>query len=258
MVGTDECSHKRSAARHARHPSTAASVPIAPARLAHVRRSLLEWMRTARRGFFWRNPDVSPFALLVTEILLSRTRAQSVEPVAMRLLARFPEATDLAHADIGEVALILRPLGLHRKRALRLVECARQLLSRLDGEVPRSPAELMTLPYVGRYTANAVACFAFGRRRAVIDANVSRVYQRLFSLPTPPARLSAADQLWEFGRRVLPRSGLAAKEFNWAILDLGGMVCTPRRPSCVLCPVAFTCDAHEKGTCGCVKDATST
>ena len=256
MVETAESPHKRSTARHARHPGTAASVPIAPARLAQVRRAVLEWMRTARRGFFWRNPDVSPFALLVTEILLSRTRARSVEPVAMRLLARFPQSTDLAHADVGDVALILRPLGLHHKRALRLIACARQLLSRFDGEVPRSPSQLMTLPYVGRYAANAVACFGFDRRRAVVDTNVSRVYQKLFSLSPPPARLSAADELWEFGRRILPRSGLAAKEFNWAILDLGGMVCLPRRPLCALCPVAFTCDAHGTGTCGCVRNAT--
>ena len=230
---------------------TDASAGADRARLTSVRRALLAWARTAGRRFFWRKREVSPFALLVTEILLSRTRAQSVEPVALRLLARFGQPTDLAMADIPEVERILRPLGLHRKRASRLVECARQLVSRFNGQVPSSPDELMTLPYVGRYAANAVACFGFGQRRAVIDANVSRVYQRLFSLPPPPARLSAADGLWEFGRRLLPHRGLSARAFNWAILDLGGTICTPRRPLCSLCPVAFTCDAHGKGTCGC-------
>ena len=127
---------------------------------------LLSGFHEGRTSGGWRNPDVSPFALLVTEILLSHTRARSVEPVAMRLLARFPQPTDLAHADVGDVTLILRPLGLHHKRALRLIACARQLLSRFDGEVPRSPAQLMTLPYVGRYATNAVACFGFDRLRS--------------------------------------------------------------------------------------------
>jgi A/G-specific adenine glycosylase len=221
------------------------------ARICRVRRAILRWAPTAGRNFFWRKRGVSPFALLVTEVLLSRTRAEVVEPVAIQLLSRFPRPIDLARAEISEVEHLLYSLGLYRKRSKRLVACARELVTNFSGQVPRRPEELMALPYVGRYTANAVGCFAFGEARAVIDANVSRVYQRIFSLPRPPARLSSANALWQFAQVVLPRSATATKEFNWAILDLGGTVCTPKKPSCTICPVAFTCDAHRSGTCGC-------
>lgn len=248
-------SHARVRAPQVPSPGSVHARDLAPsvdrARLARVRRTILRWARETGRSFFWRGRGVSPFALLVTEILLSRTRAQAVEPVAIELLARFPRPADLAQADIGALERLLYPLGLHRKRAQHLVACARGLVTNLDGQVPRRPDDLMTLPYVGRYAANAVACFGFGERRAVVDANVSRVYQRVFSVPQPPARLSSAHSLWDFARAVLPRRGSAAKEFNWAILDLGAIVCTPKNPSCAVCPVAFTCDAHRTGTCGC-------
>ena len=227
--------------------SASVAKPADPGRLSRVRRIVLRWARKNGRTFFWRQPGVSPFALLVTEILLSRTRAQAVEPVATRLLARFPSPGDLARADAIEVERVLRPLGLHRKRATRLIACAQDLVSRFNQEVPHSVDSLLSLPYVGRYAANAVLCFGFGRRRGVIDANVSRLYQRLFSLPVPPARLSSADALWDFAEVMLPRASATAKEFNWAILDLGGTVCTPRAPLCASCPLALECDAHRSG-----------
>jgi A/G-specific adenine glycosylase len=221
------------------------------ARLRSVRRAVLRWARATGRRFFLRGHDVSPFALLLTEMLLSRTRAQAVEPVAIRLLARFPRPCDLSHADVKEVETFLYSLGLHRKRAKRLVACARDLMDRFDGKVPSRTDDLMTLPYVGRYSATAVQCFAFGERKAVFDVNVSRVYQRVFSLPHPPARLSSANQYWEFAQHLLPRAGRLAKEFNWAVLDLGGTVCTSKKPLCTICPLASVCDAHETGECGC-------
>jgi A/G-specific adenine glycosylase len=182
-------------------------------------------------------------------MLLSRTRAESVEPVAIELLSRFPLAIDLAAADIREVEQILYPLGLYRKRARQLVGCAQVLVREYDGEVPSRVDKLIALPYVGRYAANAVMCFGFNKKHAVIDSNVARVWQRVFSLPLPPKRLSSADDLWRFAKRLLPDRG--CKRFNWAILDLGGAVCLPRHPKCHVCPIMAVCYAHAIGTCGC-------
>lgn len=235
------------AARSAR----GSSISVEPNRRSRIRKALLRWSKHDHRTFFWRRSGVSPYALLVTEILLARTRAESVEPVALNLLSAFPTPKELAEARASELERILLPLGLYRKRARHLIACARRMVDVFDAEVPAGPDELMTLPYVGRYAANAVACFAFGSPRAVIDANVSRVYQRIFSLPKPPNRLSSAHALWRLGQKLLPRSGNDAKHFNWAILDLGGTICTPRAPACSKCPVASLCDAHLGGTCGC-------
>jgi A/G-specific adenine glycosylase len=237
------------AARSAR----SSSFWVEPNRRSRVRKALLRWSKNEHRTFFWRESGVSPYALLVTEILLARTRAAAVEPVALNLLRSFPTPIELAEARTSDLERLLLPLGLYRKRAKHLIACARRIVDVFDAGVPPGADELMTLPYVGRYAANAVACFAFDTPRAVIDANVSRVYQRIFSIPKPVNRLSSAHALWDFGQKLLPRSGIDAKRFNWAILDLGGTICTPRAPGCSVCPVARLCDAHLRGTCGCRK-----
>lgn len=217
--------------------------------IQRVRRALLSWQRDNLRTFFWRKSELPPFQLLIIEMLLSRTRAAAVEPIAINLLSRFPGPEDLAIAQPKQIAEILYPLGLHRKRALQLISCAREIVNRFAGIVPPHAEMLMTLPYVGRYAANAVLCFCFHRKQAVIDANVARVWQRVFSLPQPPRRLSSAHHLWEFAQHVLPRRD--CRQFNWAILDVGGTVCVPRHPKCDLCPLVGLCDAHATGVCGC-------
>src|SRR5947199_142632 len=111
-------------------------------RPAQFRRALLRWAKGGRRKFFWRDAGVSPYELLVIEILLARTRAEAVEPVAVRLLARFTSPAELATARIPEVERMLRPLGLHRKRARQLVACANRLVDSFDAKVPSRPDDL--------------------------------------------------------------------------------------------------------------------
>jgi A/G-specific adenine glycosylase len=205
-----------------------------------LRRALLDWADGQGRHFFWREPTVTPFEVLVTEILLAKTQADMVAPLAIALLARYPDPVTLAGANLRDLQRLLYPLGLHRKRARHLKACARVLVERYEGVVPETIEELIELPFVGRYAASSIACVAFGRQVAVLDANVSRIYQRVFSLPAPPPRLANAHDLWAFAGRVLPRAG--AKQFNWAILDLGGTICVARNPACMRCPIAPICD----------------
>jgi A/G-specific adenine glycosylase len=205
-----------------------------------LRRALLDWAEVQGRQFFWRESTVTPFQVLVTEILLAKTQADVVAPIAATLLARYRDPGSLADAQLRELQRLLYPLGLYRKRARHLKACARVLVKHHEGVVPASIAELIELPFVGRYAANAIACFAFGRPVAVLDANVSRIYQRVFSLDPPPPRLASAHVLWNFAGRVLPQR--RAREFNWAILDLGGTICVARNPACERCPIAAVCD----------------
>ena len=225
------------------------STPTLTPAQARFRRVLLRWAATHGRHFFWRQPGVPVFEILVTEVLLTRTRAEAVEPVAKRLLATYPDAAALADAATDDVRNILYPLGLFRKRARALVACARALVEDHQGRVPRDVGALLRLPYVGRYAACAVTCFAFGARQAVIDANAARVYGRAFGLPAPPMDLATADDLWGFGQQLVPLR--RRREFNWAVLDLGGTICTARSPACSSCPLADVCRAHAQGTCGC-------
>jgi len=186
---------------------------------------------------------MSPFAILVVEILLTKTRAEIVAPVAPLLLSRFPTPSALAGAKRQSLERILYPLGLHRKRARQLIACADALVREHAGEVPTVPTSIdamLELPAVGRYAANAVASVAFGQRRSVIDANIARIYGRVFSLRPPPPRLSSAHDLWGLATQLLPRK--RSKEFTWAVLDLGGTVCAARNPCCASCPLSRLCD----------------
>ncbi len=231
-----------------------APVPLGAARLNQLRRLLLSWFDVSGRSFFWRRERVSPYQVLFTEMLLSRTRAENVEPVAQVLFACYPDVRTLALASLHDVEKILFPLGLFRKRARFVSACANAIVSEHGGQVPREFEGLETLPYVGRYAANAVMNVAFDIPRPIVDANVARVYRRVFSLPEPPARLESAHALWRVAERVVPKR--QSRRFNWALLDLGASVCG-RTPKCGSCPLARLCDygvalrqdsrAHLKG-----------
>ncbi len=219
---------------------------IDSARIQALRRRLLTWAAREGRSFFWRRPGLDAYSALVTEILLVKTRAELVATVARDVLARYPTAEALAQAEWRTLASLLYPLGLHRKRANGLIACARALVDQHGGRVPGTIEQLLELPYVGRYAATAVACVAYDAPVAVLDANVSRIYQRMFSLPAPPDRLASAHELWSTAQHILPEAN--AKRFNWAILDLGGMICKAKAPSCSRCPVSSICDSYRSET----------
>ena len=205
-----------------------------------IRERLINWEAASGRSFMWRSPTITSFEVLVCEILLAKTRAEVAAPVAATLLARYANAEELAKARVRDLERLLYPLGLHKKRARHLRACARDLVARFGGQVPASISELMSLPYIGRYAANAIACVAFDAAVPVIDANVARIYGRVFSLPPPPPRLANAHDLWALADQLLPRR--QAKVFNWALLDLGSIICTSRSPACDRCPIAACCD----------------
>lgn len=215
----------------------------------HFRVRVLDWAKEHGRAFFWRKHGVSPFAVLVTEILLARTRAEAVEPVAKRLLQRYPNAKALREAPVRSVQRMVYPLGLYRKRAKALVKLAVTIAAKYRGSVPRQVEELVSLPYVGRYAANALLCFSLGERRPVVDANVARLFQRFFGLQPAIGKLDGIEDYWNLSSRLLPRRNV--RFFNWALLDLGALVCTPRKPLCRECPLVTDCQAHRRSTCGC-------
>lgn len=182
--------------------------------------------------------------MLVTEMLLRKTRAESVEPIVTELFRCHPDLPSLAQADIAELEGLLRPLGLHRIRARAIMEVSRRLLAERGGQVPEDYEALLSLPHVGRYVANAVLLFAFGQPRPIVDANVVRLFERYFRIPRP-IEVHKADPLWELAERLTPAEQPEA--FAWGMLDLGAAVCTPRRPACGRCPLRHACWAFNAG-----------
>lgn len=197
-------------------------------------RKLLAWGRRNGRPLPWRDqPD--PFRVLVTEVLLQRSRGTTFARIYNELFERFPDANAMAMADPEEIAAIIRPLGLVR-RAHTLKRLAVEVVER--GGVPGSVEEMLRLFGVGRYSASATAAGAFGQPVAAVDATSARVYRRVFGLPGPKDS-HVDEELWKLAASVTPRS--RAQEWNWAVLDLAAAICLPKLPRCHLCPVNKEC-----------------
>jgi A/G-specific adenine glycosylase len=214
------------------------------------KRALLRWYRAHARSLPWRETR-DPYRVLVSEFMLQQTQVSRVLDFYPRFLTRFPTVERLARARPAEVREAWEGLGYYA-RAANLHALARTVVKDHGGAIPRDPARLRDLPGVGRYTAGAVASFAYERRTAAVDTNVARVLGRAFSA----ARSGAARQrgsetaLWTLALRLLPRSRRAAWEFNQALMDLGARICVARRPRCPECPVRPACRTGLKRPIG--------
>ncbi|HEU5269606.1 MAG TPA: A/G-specific adenine glycosylase, partial [Jatrophihabitans sp.] len=200
---------------------------------------VIEWFGEHARALPWRRPGTSPWAVLVSEVMLQQTPVSRVLPAYRAWLERWPEPADLAADQPGEAVRMWDRLGYPR-RALRLHACASAITAEHGGRVPDQLSELLALPGVGAYTARAVLAFAYGRRAAVVDINVRRVLARAIDgqgQPGPPATgrdLAAME-------RLLPAADAAAARFCAAVMELGALVCTAGQPACPRCPLRQQC-----------------
>ena len=198
------------------------------------------WYVSSGRQFPWRDPDVSPFGLLVAEILLKQTRAEHVATVWPSLMRLYPNAEELAMADPQQIFQLIEGLGFGNQRTIALLELAAAVAE--AGELPAEPCELSKLPYVGMYTSHAVACFGFQRQVPAVDTNVVRVISRITGIE-PPSDIRRAPAIWELAWSLLP-DGLV-KEHNYGLLDFAAAVCRSRSPLCSQCPLNCKC-AYRK------------
>ncbi|MDT8435643.1 MAG: A/G-specific adenine glycosylase [Gemmatimonadota bacterium] len=202
---------------------------------------LLAWFRSRERDVPW-DGDPDPYRVWVAEVMAQQTRLAVVRERLAAFLDRFPDLDALAAADTDDVLKAWEGLGYYA-RARNLQRAARAVAGRHGGRLPSDPQRLRELPGIGPYTAGAIASLAFGRREPAVDGNVRRVLARLHDLERPsPAELDAA------ARDLLAAAPGPPGEVNQALMDLGGAVCTPRRPRCGRCPLADACIARARGT----------
>lgn len=204
---------------------------------AAFRRALTTWYRRAHRDLPWRRTR-DPYRVLVSELMLQQTQVVRVLDFYERFLTRFPTLDALASARPAHVRESWEGLGYYA-RARNLHATARLLVRSHGGEFPHDPEALRTLPGVGRYTAGAVASFAFERRAALVDTNVARVLRRVF------APRASDRRVWEIAEEILPRTGRAAWTHNQALMELGALVCVARTPRCTACPVSQECRSAQ-------------
>lgn len=197
---------------------------------------LLAWWRVSQRHFPWRETR-NPYHILVAEVLLHRTRAEQVVPAYTALIEHYPTVTALAAAPLRDLHASLHSLGL-RWRVEMLHSMSVKIVDQFSGQIPQNREDLLRLPGVGPYIAAAVRCFGFGEADPILDTNTVRIVSRVFSLARTDN--SRRSQLFlRFLQILTPTHG--AREFNFALLDHGALICRSRNPLCSRCPVAEHC-----------------
>jgi A/G-specific adenine glycosylase len=204
-------------------------------------RALLGWYREHGRDLPWRRTR-NPYAILVSEFMLQQTQVGAVLPYYEKWLQRFPNFAALARASEAEVLHAWQGLGYYA-RARNLHSTAKHLLDRRRGRFPTSIEQMEQLPGLGKYTAHAVTTFAFDQPVAIVEVNTSRVLSRLFDLRIPIDSTAGRNALWSRAAALVPKRKSAA--YNSALLDLGALVCLPRKPKCRICPVKKFCRAKN-------------
>lgn len=204
---------------------------------------MLAWFATNRRALPWRNSR-DPYRIWIAEIMLQQTRIAAVIPYYDRFLAKFPTVESLAAARIDEVLRLWSGLGYY-SRARNLQRAAQKIVAEHAGEFPRTADAALALPGIGHYTSAAVLSIAYDVPLAVLDGNVARVLARLGAVRGDLREPRRWRTLAKTAQQLLAPH--AAGDWNQALMELGEVICTPRNPLCVNCPISKFCRAHALG-----------
>ncbi|MFY0546001.1 A/G-specific adenine glycosylase [Brevibacillus sp. H7] len=206
-------------------------------------RDLLAWYDSQKRDLPWRiNRD--PYRVWVSEIMLQQTRVETVKPYYRNFMEKFPTVEALAEAPEEEVLKAWEGLGYY-SRARNLQAAAREVQAKYGGIVPDTPEEIATLKGIGPYTAGAILSIAYEKPEPAVDGNVMRVFSRLLYMEDDIAKPSTRIKFEHLVRQTIPHG--RAGDFNQALMELGALICLPRNPQCLTCPVFDYCLARREG-----------
>ena len=207
-------------------------------------KKLIVWQKcNGRHDLPWQNTR-DAYRIWLSEVMLQQTQVLVVIPYYERFLSRFPDVATLASASLDEVMPFWAGLGYYA-RARNLHRGAQQIMSLHGGDFPKEFEAIHALSGIGRSTAAAVSAFAFGRRRAILDGNVKRVFARHFGIDGDVKTKRVEDLLWHTAEAQLPRTDIEA--YTQGLMDLGATVCKRSKPACPICPVARSCRALGEG-----------
>jgi A/G-specific adenine glycosylase len=205
---------------------------------------LINWYNINQRDLPWRETR-DPYKIWLSEIILQQTRVNQGLPYYNKFINQYPHVQDLADAPEDEVMRLWQGLGYY-SRARNLHECAKSVVKNYDGKFPNTFQELLNLKGVGKYTAAAIASFAFGQAVPVVDGNVFRVLARYYAISDDISQPKTFTAFFNIANELIPEKQAAS--FNQAIMELGATICTPKKPDCGNCPVSLECEAriHHK------------
>lgn len=213
-----------------------------PRKVSRFRVKLLRWFDENGRAFPWRKSSTSKYQHIITEILLQRTRAETVAGFFPEFIREYPSWRRLSRASSEDLQRYLQPIGLWRRRAASIRTLAPEMAKR-NGRFPRDRAEIEALPGIGQYIANAVLLFCHGVPQPLLDVNMARVLERVFG-PRKLADIRYDPYLQKLAGKVVRCK--TPMKLNWAILDLAATTCLIKNPRCNDCPLASMCQIAKR------------
>lgn len=203
-----------------------------------IARAIERWFRANQRPLPWRE-SYDPWQVWVSEVMLQQTRMEVVLPYFERFVERFPNVASAAEASEHDVMAAWSGLGYYR-RARMLREGAIEVMNRFGGRIPSTVEELLTIPGIGRYTAGAIASVAFNRHAPIVDGNVARIVSRVFAIDEPVGSPALMRASW-IREEELVAACKTPRDFNQGLMECGALICTPRKPACLICPIREQC-----------------
>jgi A/G-specific adenine glycosylase len=211
--------------------------------ISFFRKTLLNWFSNNKRDFPWRKEGVSGYELILSEILLQKTKASTVANYYNTFFNIYPDWEHLIGATADDLESILKPLGLFKHRANRLIKIINEYKEK-NGSLPENVNELQDSNFSSLYISHAYEIFILKSRAALLDVNMNRVLSRYFD-PRELKDVRNDKPMQELAQQVT--NVALCKELNWAILDYAALVCTSRKPKCSECKLKNRCKFVQNG-----------
>ena len=223
-------------------------------KISSIVENLLEWFSKSARDLPWRRTH-DPYAIWVSEIMLQQTQVKTVIPYWERWMHALPTIAAAAQAPADQIHKLWEGLGYYT-RVRNLQKAAQVIVARHGGKFPETFDEVLELPGIGRYTAGAICSIAFNQPTPILDGNVIRVLTRVFAIAENPKEKATNARLWELAEALVKHAVISppraqspeprASFLNQSLMELGALICTPRQPQCLLCPVQKFCEAARQ------------
>ena len=201
---------------------------------------ILPWRITPKEAELGKKPD--PYKVWISEIMLQQTTVKTVIPYFENFIKKWSCVEELGRASEQEILAFWAGLGYYA-RGRNLLKCAKELIIKFDGQIPNNKKELLSLPGIGDYTASAIRAIAFGEREIVIDGNVERVVSRLYKNESPIKK--SKKKIREYAFQLFPK--VFSGDFAQALMDFANLICKPKNPNCIICPISASCLSYKIG-----------
>jgi A/G-specific adenine glycosylase len=211
---------------------------------------LLDWFSQNARDLPWRRTQ-DPYAIWISEIMLQQTQVKTVIPFWERWLRELPTIEAAANASSAKLHKLWEGLGYYT-RVRNLQKAAQVIVEKHDGKFPENFDDVLALPGIGRYTAGAICSIAFNQPKPLLDGNVIRVFTRIFGIAENPKEKATNARLWQIAEKLVSHAKTKSSQrnscshLNQSLMELGALVCTPRNPQCLICPMKKLCVAFKE------------